>query len=487
LLSLVPEPSAFFKTSRQSILLTGGRIIDGSGRSAVQADLRIVGDQIDSIGRLRPSAADRVIDVRGMVVSPGFVDIHNHSESGLETDRHAASQVSQGVTTIAAGADGSSPWTIAEYLSRLEANPAALNVLVFVGHATVRLKVLGSNYNRGATKDEIDRMSRLVEQGMQEGAFGLSTGLEYDVGHASATEEVVALAKVAARRGGIYMSHIRDEADNVMSALDEAIRIGREARIPVQISHIKMGTVGVWNKAPEAVRRIEQARRSGVDVTADCYPYDAWSSTITVLVPSRRHDDPEAVRKGLADVGGPANILITSCRTHPDYEGKTLESIAIEQRTTPADLYTRIVKDGGAGVVCRSMKESDIRTFYKQPWVMVASDGGIGARHPRGAGSFPRVLGRFVRERRWLPLEEAIRKMTSAPARRLGLENRGNLRQGAKADVVVFDPGRITDRSTFERPQVLSEGVEYVFVNGIPVWEKGAKTGNLPGVAIRNH
>src|SRR5581483_8704494 len=275
------------------------------------------------------------------------------------------------------------------------------------------------------------------------------------------------------------------EADETMPALREAIRIGREAHLPVQISHIKLGTVSVWNKAGEAVALIDAARRGGVDVTADCYPYDAWSSTITVLVPSRRHDDAEAVRKGLADVGGAHNVLVTSCAKHPEYEGRTLDEIARDRFISPVGLYIEIVRDGGAGVVCRSMQEADIEVFYRQPWVMVASDGGIGMRHPRGAGTYPRVLGRFVREKRWLSLEEAVRKMTSLPASRLGLADRGLLRVGMKADLVVFEPDKVIDQATMTSPFAEPVGIAHVFVNGVKVVEAGKVTGELPGAVIR--
>jgi N-acyl-D-amino-acid deacylase len=471
----------------KSRVIVGATVIDGSGRAGVRANVRVEGDRIAEVGQFDPKPGEEIIEARGKVVAPGFIDIHNHSESGLKAEPEAASQVSQGITTLAVGPDGGSPWPIADYLSQREQQQAAVNVLAFVGHATVRQRVMGSDYNRAATEKEVREMSELVEQGMREGAFGISTGLEYDVGHPSTTEEVIALSRAAARHGGIYMSHIRDEADEAMPAFKEAIRIGREARLPVQISHIKLGTVGVWGKASEVVGLINAARRDGVDVTADCYPYDAWASTITVLIPSRRHDDPAAVQKGLADVGGAANVLVTSCKTHPDYEGKTLEDISRERGVSPVDVYIQIVKDGGAGVVCRSMKESDIKTFYTQSWVMVSSDGGIGGRHPRGAGTFPRVLGRFVREKRWLTLEEAVRKMTSMPASRLGLTDRGMIRKGMKADLVVFDPKQVVDRSTFKQPQLLSAGVERVYVNGEPVWEQGKATGRLPGVVIRKN
>jgi N-acyl-D-amino-acid deacylase len=460
-------------------------VVDGSGRRAFRANVRIVGDRIAKVGRFSPRAGEEIIQARGLVVAPGFIDIHNHSESALFSEPALASQVSQGITTLAVGPDGGSPWPIADFLARLAAQPAAVNVLAFVGHATVRQQVMGKDYNRAATEKEIAQMANLVEQGMHEGAVGLSTGLEYDVGHPSTTEEVIELARAAARHGGIYMSHVRDEADEVMNAFKEAIRIGREAHIPVQISHIKVGSVGVWGKAEEAVALIDAARHRGVDVTADCYPYDAWSSTITVLIPSRRHEDPVAVKRGLDDVGGAGNVLVTSCRAHRDYEARTLEEISREQRVSAVDVYIQIVKDGGAGVVCHSMKDSDIKVFYRQPWVMVASDGQAGGRHPRGAGTFTRVLGRFVRERQWLTLEEAVRKMSAAPALRLGLDDRGLIRGGMKADLVIFDPERVIDRSTFKEPLLLSEGIDRVFVNGEPVFESGKTTGRLPGVVIR--
>jgi N-acyl-D-amino-acid deacylase len=469
-----------------AILITNGTVMDGTGAKSKRTNLRIVGDTIAEIGKLKPKPNERVIDARNLVIAPGFIDIHNHSESGLERQPTADSQILQGITTLAVGPDGGSPWPIAEYLQRREQKPPAVNVLAFVGHATVRRKVLGNDTNRTATKAEIEQMAALVEQGMREGAVGLSTGLEYDVGFPSTTEEVIALARVAAKHGGIYMSHIRDESDAMLTALKEALRIGREAKIPVQISHIKMGTVGVWGKALEAIAMIEEARREGLDITADCYPYEAWSSTITVLVPSRKHDDPRAVAKGLHDVGGAANVTITTCARHREYEGKTLQQLADDNQTTAVEMYMNIVKAGGAGVVCRSVIDQDIEAFYRQAWVMVASDGGINMRHPRGAGTFPRVLGRFVREKKWVKLEEAIRKMTSAPAARLNLKDRGVLRVGAKADVVIFDAKKVLDQATFAKPFEVPLGILHVFVNGEQVVRDSKVSGATSGRVLLN-
>ncbi|MBI1761148.1 MAG: D-aminoacylase [Acidobacteria bacterium] len=485
-LACLTIPSAPQNNSATSLLLAGGIVIDGTGAHGRQADVRIIGDQISAIGKLKPHAGERVIDARGLIVAPGFVDVHNHSERGLLTDSTARSQILQGITTLAIGPDGGSPFPLADYLSKLEQQRTSVNVLAFVGHATVRQQVMGQDYKRAATEREVARMVELVEQAMREGAVGLSTGLEYDIGYPSTTEEVIELARVAAKYGGIYMSHVRDEADDAMNAFNEALRIGREGGLPVQISHIKLGTMGVWGKAREVVALIEAARRTGLDVTADCYPYDAWASTITVLVPSRKHDDPVMVKKGLNDVGGGANVLVTNCATHRAYEGKTLDEIARANNQTAVEVYMQIVKDGGASVVCKSMTEPDIRTFYQQPWVMVASDGGIANRHPRGAGTFPRVLGRYVREWKWLKLEEAIRKMSAYPAWRLGLQDRGLLKVGMKADVVAFDANKVLDQATMTQPLAEPVGIQFVIVNGVPVVEQGQVTNARPGAVLRH-
>jgi N-acyl-D-amino-acid deacylase len=473
-----------------TIVILGATLIDGSGRAPIKDSAVIIrGDSIVAVGRrnqVKIPADARVFDARGMVVAPGFIDAHNHSDRGFTTDPSAASQVSQGITTVVIGQDGGSAFPVGEYLAGLDRNPIALNVLTFVGHATLRSRVMGDNTNRRATPAEIEKMRQMVEQAMREGAIGLSTGLEYEVGKPASTDEIITLARAAGAFGGMYISHIRDEADKTFDALNEAIEIGREARLPVQISHIKLGSVAVWGRAKEAVALINKARASGLDVTADCYPYDAWSSTIRVLIPSGRHDDPADVARGLADVGGPANITIVSCRAHPDYEFKNMEEISRREGITPVELYMKIVRDGGASVVCHSMKDEDISTFYRQPWVMVSSDGGIGARHPRGAGTYPRVLGRYVRELHWLTLPEAIRKMTSLPAQRFELKDRGLVRAGLKADLVVFDPNRIIDRATFQEPQLTAEGVKHVFVNGAEVWADGRVTGARPGRALRH-
>jgi N-acyl-D-amino-acid deacylase len=345
---------------------------------------------------------------------------------------------------------------------------------------------MGEDFRRPATAAEIARMEALVDQEMRDGAIGLSSGLEYEVGSYASTEEVISLARIAARHRGFYISHIRDEADRTLEAVNEAIAIGERAKLPVQITHIKLGTVGVWGKAQDVVSLIEAARKRGVDVTADVYPYLAWSSNLKVLVPNKQWTDPASVREALDGVGGGRNVQITRLPKYPQYVGKRLDEIARAEGISEVDVYIRIVQDGDAGVIGHTMSEPDMRVFLRQPWAMVASDGGIGVSHPRGAGTFPRVLGRFVRDEQWLTLPEAIRKMTSLPAQRIGLTDRGIVRPGMKADLVLFDPGTIVDRSTFEQPRLRARGIHRVWVNGETVWAGDAPEGRRPGrVLIR--
>jgi N-acyl-D-amino-acid deacylase len=447
------------------------------------ANVRVVGDTIASVGSEAPQPGDQVVAGRGLVLAPGFIDVHNHSTDGLTADPAAATQVAQGITTVLVGPDGSSPRDIAAYLAARRASPATVNVATLIGHATVRTQVMGEDYRRVATPDEVARMAALVDAGMTAGAFGLSSGLEYVVGSYAATDEVVELAKAAARSRGVYIAHIRDEADVVMDAVKETIAIGERAGIPAQITHIKLGTVGVWGKASEVVALVEAARARGVDVTADAYPYLAWQSNLKVLVPNKQYTDPVSVKEALDDVGGGKNIQFTRLARYPQYQGKRLSEAAQAQGISEVDFFIRIADDE-VGIIGHTMAEPDLKAFYQQPWVMVASDGGVNNNHPRGAGTFPRVLGRLVREQGWLSLPEAIRKMTSLPATRLGLDDRGRIAPGAKADLVLFDPATVVDRSTFEAPRTLPEGVRMVWVNGEPVWRNGQATAARPGRAL---
>lgn len=475
-LSAVAQTATLFKDAT---------VIDGTGKARYVADVRISGGKIAKIGKLKPKKSDEVVDAKGLILAPGFIDIHNHSESGLLREGTAANQVSQGLTTVIIGPDGGSPDSIKDYLSQLEGK-IGINVGAFIGHGTIRAQVMEKDLKRPSTAAELVELEKRVEQAMADGAFGLSSGLEYDNGFSATTEELIALSKAAAKHGGIYMTHMRDEEEGVMNAIREAIRIGKEAKIPVQISHIKMGNSSVWNRSSEAVTLVDEARKAGQDVTADAYPYIAWASTITVLVPNRQHEDPTEVQKGIDAIGGPEKVLITSCRAFPAYEGKTLKQAAEIAGKSPADVYIEIVKGGGAGVIGYGMTEADVKKFYQTPWVMASSDGGIGSRHPRGTGTFPRVLARFVREDKWLSLEDAIRKMSAMPAERLRLKGRGLIRKGMKADLVLFDAEKVLDNATFTEPQKLSSGINATYVNGVKVWNGTAVTGALSGQTLRH-
>ena len=388
----------------KSFVIVNAQIADGTGAPLRSGSVRVRGDRIAKVGNFLPDKSDEVIDARRLVVAPGFIDIHNHSNERLESDPLAETQIAQGITTIVMGADGDSPWPVGPWLDAREKNPPSLNVALLVGHATLRERVLGKDFRRFSTAAEAEQMAQLVEQGMREGALGLSSGLEYYVASYSGTDEVVTMATAAAKHGGFYMTHIRDEADRSFEALAEEIAIGERAHIPVDHSHIKLGTVGVWGKAPEYIRVIEAARTRGVDFLADCYPYDAWASGLKVLLPDKQYENPQSVGKALADVGGASHVTIIDFKPNPSYEGHTIEDLARINKIRPAEMFIRMIREGDAtnteaGIIGQSMIERDIKAFYQRSWVMVASDGGIGLRHPRSAGTFPRVLGRYVREK----------------------------------------------------------------------------------------
>lgn len=472
-----------------SLLIENGTLVDGTGARRRRADVRIEGDQIHAVGALTARPGEKVIDARGRVVAPGFIDTHSHADRGFPEGMDTAPDVRQGITTAVVGQDGGSNIPLSGFFKQIGAAPAALNFASFVGHGRVRSRVMGADSKRAATADEIAKMAAVIDQEMQAGALGLSSGLEYDPGHYSTTEELIACAKVAARHGGLYISHVRDEGNQVFASFRELVRIAEEARLPAQVSHIKLGTMPVWGRAAEAVQLMDSANRRGLDVTADVYPYRYWTSGITALVTSRDRENLAVWEKGLADVGGAGNVLLVEYSPNPAWAGRTIAAIAQSTGKTPATTVREIVRQtqggatGTARVVVTAMNENDVRRFLRAPRIMFCSDGH--PRHPRGAGTYPRILGRYVRQEHVLSLEEAIRKMTSLPARRMGFRDRGTIRPGMKADIVLFNPWTVIDTATPARPASPPVGITHILVNGTLVLEAGRTTGARPGHVLR--
>ncbi|MFZ1943208.1 MAG: D-aminoacylase [Acidobacteriaceae bacterium] len=473
-------------TRTLDILIRNGSVLDGSGTPARHVDIGIRGDRIVAIGKSLHEKAKRVIDARGLIVAPGFIDPHTHTLDDLSnpaTSRNDA-YLMQGVATVVVGNDGSSPLDIGATLHKLDQQGIGTNVAMFIGQGSVRRAVMGMS-DATPTAAQMDAMKALVDQGMKQGAIGMSTGLFYAPGSYSSTEEVISLAKVAAANGGIYDTHMRDEDSytiGLLGSVKETIRIGREAQIPVMISHIKALGKSVWGESTSVIALIDAARASGVNVTASQYPYNASGTSIeAALIPRwaevgghaallQRIDDPAvrprlvaAMQKNLDDRGGPESLLIT---VSPDKEftGKTLAAIAKEYHQSPIDAALLIVKKGGAAVASFNMQESDIKNFMRQPWVMTCSDGSPG--HPRKYGTFPRKLRKYVFDEHVITLPFAIRSMTSLPAETLRLEDRGLLKPGYFADVVLFNPKTIRALSTYQEPKLLATGVTYLLVNG---------------------
>jgi N-acyl-D-amino-acid deacylase len=476
------------------VLLKNVVIYDGTGGTPFHGDVRVEGDRIAAVApQLEPMPGDKVSDQRGLALAPGFIDMHSHGNRGLIEDLDAATVSRQGITTILVGQDGESNFPLREYFARLDASPPAINVASMVGHATLREQAMGSDLYRPSTPQELAQMKTLLARELAAGAFGLSTGLEYEAAHFATTEEVIELAKVAAAAKGFYISHVRDEASRTFDSFDEVLRIGREARLPVQITHIKMGSTSVWHQAAKRMPALfERAQREGIDLKADVYPYTFWHSTIRVIVPDRDYFNPQKVEQALAENGGAQNIRIVNYAPEPALSGKTLAEIAARWQLTPVEAYMRIVKstegaeEQGVNVLGTSMSEDDVRWFIAHPEIMFCTDGALHGAHPRGAGSFPRILGHYVREQKLLPLALAIKKMTGLPAAQLGLADRGRIAPGYVADLVVFDPGTVIDRSTVENPLAPPLGIPAVMVGGEWVVLDGTVTGKRPGRVLRS-
>jgi N-acyl-D-aspartate/D-glutamate deacylase len=516
ILMVAPAPLRQLHAQEFDLLIRRGTVVDGTGAPGYLADVAISGDRIVLIARdsIAPARARHVLEARGRIVTPGFIDAHAHVE---ELDRRplAESFVRQGVTTVIYAADGGMPWPLADYIARLGTSGHAPNVMFFAGHNTIRGEVMG-NASRTPTAEELARMKALVAQAMDEGAIGLSTGLRYTPGIYSETEEVIALAKVAAERGGLYASHMRDEGEGSAESVSELIRIAREAGLPAQITHHKLMGQPQWGQSEQTLALVEKARADGLDITIDQYPYDATSTGTAVLFPAwaltgnrdslraRLADPPtrarivEGIKQTILEERGGGDLTrIRMARVgfHPEWNGKTFADIAKERGSEPtldfaAELAIEIQSQGGASGVWHVVHEDDIRRILNYPWTMIGSDGsfgvpGHGHPHPRNYGAFARVLGRYVRAEKVLTLEEAVRKMTSLPAWRFGQPERGNIAEGALADIAVFNAATITDRATYEDPHQFSIGVDHVIINGVLVMEDGSLTGEKPGRVLQ--
>jgi dihydroorotase/N-acyl-D-amino-acid deacylase len=511
--ALLPLLSA---QERYDLLLRNGLIVDGGGGAPFRGDVGIRGDRITRVAPSIDAAASRVIDVGGQVVAPGFIDIHTHAIRGIFDVPTADNYIRQGVTSIMEGPDGSSPVPLGPFLQRLDALQKSINIGSFVGQGSVRAAVVGLD-DRPATAAELERMRSLVEQAMKDGGFGLSSGLFYVPGSFTPTEEVVELARVAARFGGMYVSHMRDETSRVVDSVAETILIGERGGLPTQVTHHKVVGQPNFGRSVDTLRLIDQARARGVDATLDVYPYTASSNDFHAsMVPQwaqaggrrqmlARLKDPatrarikaETVRVLIEERGGGdiSKVQISRCRTLTAMAGKTLADITRDRGAAPtvengAEAALWLVEQDECGGIYHALGPDDLDRIIRHPVAMIASDGevtrfGVASPHPRSYGTFARVLSEFVRERRILTLPEAVRKMSALPAARLGIADRGAIKEGMKADVSIFDPARVKDLATFDKPHQYAAGFSRVIVNGSIVFEDGRMTAARPGRVLR--
>jgi N-acyl-D-amino-acid deacylase len=478
-----------------STLIRNVMIVDGTGSPAYPGDLRMSGNIIVATGDLKPLANDTVIDGGGLTLAPGFIDSHSHASRGLLQNDAALAVTSQGITTVIVGQDGGSEYPLADFYKRIEEKRVAVNLASYVGHNTLRDNVLGKDFQRAATPEEVASMAEMLRRELESGAIGLSSGLEYDPGIYSARSEVLALAQVAADAGTRYISHVRSEDRWFEEALDEIIEIGRVTGMPVQVSHIKLAMKRLWGEAPQILALLDAAREEGIDITADIYPYQFWQSNLMVLLPERDYTDRAAVEEALDQIAPPDGLWMTRFEPQPEYVGKTLTQIAALRNVDTTTAFMQLAEasvtmeeetgSSADSIIGTSMVEDDIRALLTWPETNICTDGGLVDLHPRSHGSFPKILGRYVRDEKLLTLEQAIHKMTGLTARHLGFEDRGTIAVGNVADLVLFDPETVADRATASEPNLLSVGIATVWVAGQPVYTDGQSTAARPGVVVR--
>ena len=497
------------------VLIRQARVVDGTGNPWFRADVGVKNGRIAAIGNLGKATADRVIDAQDRVLAPGFIDVHTHIEGAVEKVPRGDNYLMDGVTTVVTGNCGSSELTLSDWYRKLEKTGLGLNVASFIGHNTVRAEVMGT-VNRTATPDEIKRMQSLVAKAMQDGAVGFSTGLIYIPGTYSNTAEVVALAKAASQYHGVYASHMRDEGAHVIDAINEAVTVGREAGMPVELSHFKIDNKTLWGNSTETLALVEKYRRDGVDVVVDQYPYDRSSTNLGITLPSwALADGPAAIRERLKSAETRQRIqkemlehlaslghedysyaMVATFRPDRSYEGKTISEINTMKgrphtAASEAETIMDMIEQGGAQMVYHSMGNEDVERIMKYPNTAFASDGGIrefgvGVPHPRSYGTNARVLAEYVRNRHVLTLEDAIRRMTSLPARTFNFRDRGRIEPGMAADLLLFDPAKVEDKATFQQPHQYTVGFDYVLVNGTVMVDNGKLTEAKGGQIIRH-
>lgn len=493
------------------ILILGATVYDGSGAPSASFDVGIRGDRIAAIGNLRRRAALQTIDATGKVLAPGFIDLHTHSDEPILEDdlRQNLSYLTQGCTTVVTGNCGSGHVDVADFFAKVERHGAGTNVAHLLPHGSLREKAMGGSHNRAPTPEESEKLNALIEQGMKDGAFGMTTGLIYTPGTYAKTDEIVEAARVVAHHGGIYASHIRSEGDGLLSAIQEALDIGEQAGCPVHISHFKAAGPGNWGRVKEASARIEEARAKGRRVTCDQYPYRASSTSLAAMtIPTwaregedadlvRRLDDPEdgpkirtAIAESFVKRGGADKLLIARYKANEEWNGKTMQDVSLETGKDVVDLVIEIQKNGGASAVSFSMCDEDVEYVLRKDYVATASDGSSkrpdeSRPHPRSYGTFPRKVGHYSIERDLISLPLAIRSCSGLPADILGLRDRGYVREGYIADLVLFDPAQFRDRATYADPHQYSTGIEWLWVNGQAAIAEGHATGTLAGRAIR--
>jgi len=487
----------FTVSARPSTLIRNILLIDGSGKQPYPASVRVQDHKISAIGDLKALKNEKVIDGHGLCLAPGFIDSHSHHFADVQRNPNALSTASQGITTIVIGQDGES-LPMAEIQQKLRSNPVAVHIASYTGHTALREQAMGEkNLLRPASQTEIDAMKKLLSADLAEGSLGLSTGLEYEGAFYSTRDEVMQLAQITAASHGRYISHIRSEDITLADALDEIIQIGRIAKIPVQISHIKLAKKGDWGQAATILQQLEQARQAGIEIIADIYPYNFWHSTPRILFPKRDYKNLASAEFATQELFEPSGSTLVRYAPKPEYAGKTIAQIAQLRNESPAQTLMAIIALSEEfreknpnypgtveAITGKSMLDADVTTFLQWPHANICSDGNAGA-HPRGYGTFTRILGRYVHEAQALTLAEAIHKMTGLTAKHLGIQDRGLIAPGKIADLVLFDPKTVLDHATIAEPQALSTGIQRVWVNGEIVYQNQQSTGKRPGTLIK--